>query len=227
MEPLAWADTDFDIPSVCFEVKIWVPNILQSVLKQYSCIRTDAGQNYCSQPLQKKLKSHFYSSASGLTYINVKKMWMTSPNVKPNWATTPVQNKRIPKVFEQNAGLSMDQGVEKLRRLKISVSKSTLKRWLADGAVRYRPTIKKPLLTALDIEKRVRWANENLTTDWSKAIFTDESSFWRSNPLTHSRCTRENRTVERTIKHPQKVHVYGGFCEAGFGKMTVFTGILR
>lgn len=149
------------------------------------------------------------------------------PNVKPNRATTPKQEKRIVKLFEQSPGMSLDQGVQRLRRLKINVSRSTIKRRLDANAVHFRPVIKKPLLTKIHIEKRLRWANENLTTDWSKVVYTDESSFWLSNPLTHTWSTPTNRTVVRTIKHPQKVHVYGAFCEAGFGKLTVFTGNLN
>lgn len=149
------------------------------------------------------------------------------PNVKPNRASTSREDKRIVDLFEKNPGMTVDQGVEKLSRLKIKVSNSTVRRRLAAAAIAYRPTVKKPLLTPLHIEKRMNWATENLTTDWSKVVYTDESSFWISNPLTHTWCRRQNRMVVRTVKHPQKVHVYGAFCEAGFGKLTVFTGILN
>lgn len=149
------------------------------------------------------------------------------PNIKPNLATTSKQDERIVKLFEENPGMSLDQGVERLSRRNIQVSRSTVKRRLDANAVRYRSTIKKPLLTPIHVEKRLRWANENLSTDWSKVVYTDESSFWLVNPLTHTWCSATNRTVVRTIKHPQKVHVYGAFCERGFGKLTVFTGNLN
>lgn len=102
-----------------------------------------------------------------------------------------------------------------------------MRRRLLASAVRYRPTLKKPLLKPEHIEKRLRWATDNLTTDWTKVICTDEASFWLSNPLTHTWSSAGNRTVVRTVKHSQKVHVYGCFCEAGFGKLTVFTGLLN
>jgi transposase len=149
------------------------------------------------------------------------------PNVKPNRATTSQQDMRIVNLFEQNPGMSLNQGVERLSRRGLHVSPSTVRRRLIAATVRYRPTIKKPLLTQLQIEKRMRWATENLTTDWSKVMYTDESSFWLSNSLTHTWSTAKNRTVVRTVKHPLKVHVYGAFCEAGFGKLTVFTGNLN
>lgn len=149
------------------------------------------------------------------------------PNVKPNRASSPKQDKRIVKLFDENPGMTLRQGVERLRRLKIDVSRSTLKRRLDIAGVCYRSTVKKPLLTENQKKKRIDWAKENLTTDWSKVIYTDESSFWLVNNTTHAWSRAEKRVVVRTVKHPQKVHVYGCFCEAGFGKLTVFTGILN
>lgn len=122
--------------------------------------------------------------------------------------------------------MSLDQGRERLSRRGIEMSTSTIRRRLHGSTVRYRTTIKKPLLKLEQVEKGLLWATEHLTTDWSKVIYTDEASFCLSTPLTHTWCRREKRTVVRTVKHPQKVHVYGAFCEAGFGKLTVFTGIL-
>lgn len=149
------------------------------------------------------------------------------PNIKPQRATTPKQDERIVELFEQNPGISLDQGVDRLSRRNIHVSRSTVMRRLQAKNVLCRPTVKKPLLTKIHVEKRLKWANENLNTDWSKVIYTDESSFWLSNPLSHSWCSSSNRTVVRTIKHPQKVHVYGAFCESGFGSLTIFTGNLN
>lgn len=92
---------------------------------------------------------------------------------------------------------------------------------------RYRPLIKKPLLTQKHIEKRMQWSTENLTTDWSKVIYMDESSFWLSNQRTRTWSSAENRTLVRTVKHSQKVHIYGAFSEAGFGQLTAFTSNLN
>lgn len=149
------------------------------------------------------------------------------PRMQPQRASTSREDKRIVQVFEQNPGISLDQGVQRLRRLNINVSRSTVRRRLIAEEVRHRSTIKKPLLTPIHIEKRMRWATENLHTDWSKVVYTDESSFWLANPLSRAWSKATNRPVVRTIKHPQKVHVYGAFCESGFGKLTLFTGILN
>lgn len=149
------------------------------------------------------------------------------PNEQPNRASTSREDKRVVDFVDKNPGLTLSQSVERLSRRGIHVSRSTLRRRLIEKDVRYRPVIKKPLLTQKHIEKRMQWATENLTTDWSKVIYTDESSFWLSNQRTHTWSSAGNRTLVRTVKHSQKVHVYGAFCEAGFGRLTVFTGNLN
>lgn len=58
-------------------------------------------------------------------------------------------------------------------------------------------------------------------------VFEVSLHFWLSNPLTHAWRNANIRSVFRTIKHPQKVHVYGAYCSKGFGKLTVFSGNLN
>lgn len=87
------------------------------------------------------------------------------PNVKPERVSTSRENLQMVRVFEQNPGMSLDQGVEALRRRNVNVSRSTLRRRLIAQEVRYRSTINKPLLTEIHIEKRMNWATENLHTD--------------------------------------------------------------
>ena len=149
------------------------------------------------------------------------------PNIKPNQATTSRQDQHIVNFFEENPGVSLRQAAQRLRRRNIQVSKSTIQKRLHEHRLKYRSTLQKPLLTDIHIKKRMRWGTENVHTDWGRVIFTDESSFLFSNPLTHPWCTADNRIVARTTKHPQKIHVYGAFCERGFGTLAVFTGILN
>ena len=137
-----------------------------------------------------------------------------------------MENKQIAKLFDKNPGLSLDQGVERLPRTKIQMSRSTVRRKLPTKNDQQRLTIKKTLLTKIRVEKRMQWAIENSNTDWSKVVYTDESSFWLLNPLLHTWCSCANRTVISTIRHPLKVHVYRAFCEQGFGNLTIYTGNL-
>lgn len=64
------------------------------------------------------------------------------PNIKPERATTPQQNERIANLFDQNPGMTLDQGVERLSKLNVHVSRSTVRRRLQAKNVRYRPAIK-------------------------------------------------------------------------------------
>lgn len=149
------------------------------------------------------------------------------PHTQPNRASTSRQDQQIVRSFEQNPGVSLRQGAEHLRKRNIHVSYATIQRKLHKHQLKSRSTVHKPLLTDDHIEKRIRWATENLHTDWSKIIYTAEYTFWLSNILAHTGCRRGNRTVMRTVKHPQKLHVYGAFCERGFGTFIIFTGVLN
>lgn len=148
------------------------------------------------------------------------------PNVKPNRATNSRQNKKIVKLFDKNEGMSLSQGKEQLKKVNINISKSTLQRRLIENNMKYRSTMRKPLLKPIHMEKRIRFATENLGTNWDQVIFTDESSFFLSNNLTHTWCSAQKISIVRTVKHPQKVHAYGAFCSKGFGTLTIFSDIL-
>lgn len=52
------------------------------------------------------------------------------PNVKPERATTLSENEQIVKLFEQNPGMSLNEGIKELGKLNIHVSRSTVRRRL-------------------------------------------------------------------------------------------------
>lgn len=112
---------------------------------------------------------------------------------------------------------------KKLWQKGVRVSINTIRRRLEEFDVKNRSTQYKPLLTEKHIEKRLTWANENLDRDWSNVVFTDESSFVVYNYWRKAWTTKSNRFVQRTVKHPKKVHVYGCFSSKGFGRLIIFT----
>ena len=103
------------------------------------------------------------------------------------------------------------------------MSLNTIRKHLQENKVKYSSTLKKPLLSEKLIEKRFQWANENINRDWGNLVFTDESSFWIFIPLKRAWTTKGTRFVQRTVKHPAKVHVYGCFSAQGFGRLVCFT----
>lgn len=88
---------------------------------------------------------------------------------------------------------------------------------MRENDISFRSTLKKNLCLA----------KEKLDRDWGKVIFTDESSFWAWSSLSKAWASKHNRLLQRTVKHPVKVHVWGCFCQSGFGCLFVFTGILN
>jgi transposase len=78
--------------------------------------------------------------------------------------------------------------------LKISI-KTVVNRLNKNGFV-YRKPIEKPLLTEKQKQKRYDWANENVNTDWTKIIFSDE---WRASSCEPSRYNMERSLWKKKV----------------------------
>jgi len=90
-----------------------------------------------------------------------------------------------------------------------------------------RAPLKKALLTADHIERRKEWAERNKDRDWSKVLFTDESTFHTYQTPRRVWRMKGTKVYRKTWKHPGKVHVWGCFSVHGFGKIHPFTGNLN
>ena len=117
----------------------------------------------------------------------------------------------------------MSQGRAILSRKGILISTNTIQRRLQAKAVTYRSTNLKPLFSEKHVEKRLKLAHDNIDIDWSNVVFSDEASFWGWIPKKHAWSSVESRMLQRTVKHPVKLHVWGCFCKQGFGCLHVFT----
>lgn len=107
------------------------------------------------------------------------------------------------------------------------VSRSTVSRRLNEHNVLWKCLLKKPLLSQPQIERRFQWANDNLNRDWTRVIFTDESTFELDCQMTHAWQFRGIPKIYRTVKHPVKVSVWGCFSSRGFGKLVIISGTLE
>ncbi|KAG6452269.1 hypothetical protein O3G_MSEX007545 [Manduca sexta] len=141
--------------------------------------------------------------------------------------TTEQEDRAIIRLFQNTPGLSLRTAQLKLRKKGIDISLNTIRSRMSENDISFRSTLKKPLLSEKHVEKRLNWAKENLDRDWSNVIFTDESSFWAWSSLSKAWTSKHNRLLQRTVKHPVKVNVWGCFCQSGFGCLFVFTGILN
>lgn len=138
-------------------------------------------------------------------------------------ATSKQEDLVIKRIFEANPAISLKAAKQKLARKGINVSLNTIRNRLREFQIQFRATTVKPLLTAKQIKKRQEWATEHVDDDWSQVVFTDESSFWMTNTIKRAWSTKDGKMLQRSVKHPGKVHVWGCFTKQGFGKLIMFT----
>ena len=106
----------------------------------------------------------------------------------------------------------------------VNVSAMTIRRRLHEAGFICASPLLKPLLTKHHRKCRLMFARQNAGRDWSKVIFTDETTFhlftvprkvWRKKGESY---------VARTVKHPLKIQVWGCFAASGFGRLFLFKG---
>ena len=126
-------------------------------------------------------------------------------------------------LFKRNPTLRLREAKANLAEKGLHVSINTIRRRLAEVKVQYRPTRQKPLLSKVHMEKRLAWATENVDRDWPNVRFPDEASFWAWVPIKRAWSAVGERFLQRTVKHPIKIHVRGCFSQRGFGCLELFT----
>ena len=113
-----------------------------------------------------------------------------------------------------------------MSRQGTDISLMTVKQRLNEQGLHKLKPLLKPLLLDNHRTSRLNWAKANKNTDWSKVIFTDETTISQfSRPKKVWRQKGEIIMVP-TVKHSAKVHVYGCFSEEGFGNIYCFTNNL-
>lgn len=140
---------------------------------------------------------------------------------------TQKDEKKIVTLFSRNPGLSLRQGQAKLKQKGLDISHVTLRAHLRANNLKWRSTLKKPLLSEKHTAKRLAWAQENIDRDWSNVIFSDEASVWGYVIIPRAWCSSAKQFVQRTVKHPIKVHLWGCFSKKGFGVLLLFTNNLN
>ena len=117
------------------------------------------------------------------------------------------QDKVILRLFEKNPSLTLRQAQKQLEKKGIKLAISTIKRRLEDSDIKYRSTLQKPLLSEKHVSMRYAWAQKNISRNWDNVIFSDESSFWAWVLKKRAWTSKGNPMLQRTVKHPVKVHV--------------------
>ena len=137
--------------------------------------------------------------------------------------TSSKEDKMIVALFERNPTLRLREAIAKLPEKEIHVSSNTIRRGLVEAKVQYRPTRQNLLLSEVHMEKRLAWATENVDRDWSNVLSSDEASFWAWVPMKRAWSAASEHFLQRTAKHPIKIHVWGCFSQRGFGCLELFT----
>lgn len=141
-----------------------------------------------------------------------------------------LESSKMTKIIKtaMDSGKAMSSGDvhNRLKRAHIEVSQRTVRRRLGEEGYHYGTTTSKPYLKTVHIERRLEWAESNLDRDWSRVVFTDETTIQLFQNPSMVWKKRGERFVVRTVKHPPKVHVWGCFSSKGFGRIVIFTGIL-
>lgn len=139
--------------------------------------------------------------------------------------TSKREDSMIRRAVVRNPFLS-SQEILSENRLQTS-SRTVRRRLFRDFRLRSRIAAKKPLLNAVQREKRIAfckkyklWKKE----DWQKVMFSDESTFSQFGTHLHRvrRPANErynSRYTIKTIKHPQKIMVWGCFSASGRGTL--------
>ena len=94
------------------------------------------------------------------------------------------------------------------------------------GLLKLQPLCK-PLLSDINRDNWLKWANSNKKRGWSNIIFTDEATFSQFGKPKKVWWQWGEIIKAPTVKHSAHVHVYGCFSEKGFGKIYCFTQTLN
>ena len=123
--------------------------------------------------------------------------------------------------------LTSEQITAELAIKSVNVSSRTVRNRLSENSLQYGKTTQKPLLTEFHQVKRFQFATNNINRDWSRIIFTDETTIRLYYHVDRVWKRRGEQVVARTVKYPLKVNLWGCFSERGFGKLVVIDGNLN
>ena len=153
-------------------------------------------------------------------------------------ATTARQDRTLVRMSLRNRRLTAPELKCKWKQeSKTNVSVQTVRRRLHEKGFKGCVAVKKPKLTDKHKKKRLAWEKERKTwstKDWSKILWSDESSFelWRTRGRVYVRRRPHEHYLDEcivsTVKHGGgKVMVWGTMAQSGVGSLTVVEGRLN
>ena len=157
------------------------------------------------------------------------KRWKQSKNLtdgtrpgRPR-VTTPKQDQQVIALAEKETFVTSQDITNRLNKKGLDISQRTVRRRLNEAGAKYNRPLSKPLLTENHREKRLKWAEDQRTTDWNQVIFSSDETTIRMNSVKGLVWNLPGKKkVVRTVKHPLKVNVWGCFSARGFGRVVCF-----
>src|SRR5712671_2276647 len=114
-----------------------------------------------------------------------------------------------------------------LQRQGISVSPATVRHQLNEQGLTKLQLLHKPLLSDTLRLNQLKWAKSHQKKDWSKIIFTDETTFSHFGKSKTVWRQRGEIIKVPTVKYSAQIHVWGCFSEKRFGNIYCFTNTLN
>jgi transposase len=118
--------------------------------------------------------------------------------------------------------ITLNEIRNEIKNENINLSRETIRKRLHENNKIYCVPIKKPLLTEKHREMRLNWAFNNINTNWYKVLFSDEASIWKYTYGKKQWMDKNNKLVERTVKYPEKINIWGFISIHGIGSVNIF-----
>lgn len=134
------------------------------------------------------------------------------------------------KIFEASKSLpeaSSSHLSHILEEKGLEISAQTIRRRLHEAGMVFASPMFKPLLTEHHRKCRLEFANKNAQMDWTRVIFTDETTLQLFTAPRKVWRNKGENYVARTVKHPFNIHAWGCFAASGFGRLYLFKGNLN
>jgi transposase len=152
-------------------------------------------------------------------YYNLKKLERSGNNDRKSGSGRP---KKIDKTGTRIIGQNLRRNpyettislADKLTNKGIQVGRHTVGRHLHRLGYKNSLPLATPMLTENHKQKRVEWAQKHLNDDWTKTLFSDETSFqlFRN---TITKWHKDDRPIHPIPKERKKIYAWGGFSNTG------------
>lgn len=138
--------------------------------------------------------------------------------------TTPKQDHRIlRKATAGNRRASVRRiALESETTSSGAPSSTTIWRRLKEAGLQQFQPSKKPVLTTLYKQKRLKFARENRRRDWRDTLFHDERKFILGPPKKKVWRRRGEVYIEGSVKHPVSINVWACFGKGGYGRISIY-----